>query len=43
MKFEVSEQVRTETDIATIIYALFAQLDKVSAKSASYRRREPDR
>jgi hypothetical protein len=32
MKFEVSEQVRTETDIATIIYALFAQLDKVSAR-----------
>ena len=32
MKFEVSEQVRTETDIATIIYALFEQLDKVSAK-----------
>jgi H+/Cl- antiporter ClcA len=32
MKFEVSEQVRTQTDIATIIYALFAQLDKVSAR-----------
>ena len=32
MKFEVSEQVRTETDIATIIYALFEQLDMVSAK-----------
>jgi H+/Cl- antiporter ClcA len=32
MKFEVSEQVRTQTDIATIIYALFEQLDKVSAR-----------
>jgi hypothetical protein len=32
MKFEVSEQVRTETDIATIIYALFEQLDKVSTR-----------
>ena len=32
MRFEVSEQVRTQTDIATIIYALFEQLDKVSAR-----------
>jgi len=32
MRFEVSEQVRTQTDIAAIIYALFEQLDKVSAK-----------
>jgi hypothetical protein len=33
MKFEVSEQVRTRTDIATIIYALFEQLAMVSAKA----------
>jgi hypothetical protein len=32
MKFEVSEQVRTKTDIATIVYALFEQLAKVSAR-----------
>ena len=32
MKFEVSDRVRTQADIATIIYALFEQLDKVSAK-----------
>jgi hypothetical protein len=32
MKFEVSEQVRTRTDLATIIYALFEQLAKVSAR-----------
>lgn len=32
MKFVVSDQVRTQADIATIIYALFEQLDKVSAK-----------
>ena len=32
MKFEVSEQVRTQTDTATIIYALFEQLAKVSAR-----------
>lgn len=32
MKFEVSEQVRTQTDAATIIYALFEQLAKVAAR-----------
>ena len=32
MRFEVSEQIRTRADIATIIYALFEQLAKVSAK-----------
>src|ERR1035441_1013284 len=32
MKFEVSEQVRTQTNTATIIYALFEQLAKVSAR-----------
>jgi len=32
MKFEVSEQVRTRTDIATIVFALFDQLAMVSAK-----------
>jgi adenine/guanine phosphoribosyltransferase-like PRPP-binding protein len=32
MRFEVSEQVRTRTDIATIICALFEQLAKVSAR-----------
>jgi hypothetical protein len=32
MRFEVSEQIRTKTDIATIIYALFEQLAKVSAR-----------
>jgi hypothetical protein len=32
MKFVVSEQVRTRTDIATIICALFKQLTKVSAR-----------
>jgi len=32
MKFEVSEQVRTQADITTIICALFEQLAKVSAK-----------
>src|ERR1035437_253630 len=32
MKFVVSEQVQTRTDIATILYALFVQLAMVSAK-----------
>jgi hypothetical protein len=32
MRFEVSEQIRTRTDAATIIHALFEQLDKVSAR-----------
>ena len=32
MKFEVSDQVRTNADIATIVYALFEQVDKVSAR-----------
>jgi hypothetical protein len=32
MKFEISEQVQTRTNIATIIYALFEQLDKGSAR-----------
>ena len=32
MRFEVSEQVRARTDIATIICALFEQLAKVSAR-----------
>jgi hypothetical protein len=32
MRFEVSEQVRTRADSATILYALFERLAKVSAK-----------